>query len=85
VVETLLWFKQNDADHIMVLKLSGKGEPLSRKFFQGQYGGAVLLTKNKIIRSSEVDHTKIDRWIDDCGKLEIEGVNEESIEFLKEK
>jgi hypothetical protein len=50
--------------------LSEDKQPLIRKYFQGEYGGAKLLTKLNIIKVEEVTHLKYDETLKECLKLE---------------
>ena len=57
---------------------------MNRKFFSGEStSGAKLFADNNIIRLEEVGFSQCDEWMKNCGKLEIEGIDEESKDFLK--
>ena len=66
---------------VLVFKLSEDKQPLHRKYFQGEYGGAKLLTKLNITKVEEVSHVKYEEILKECIKLE--ALTSDAIELVK--
>ena len=55
---------------------------MNRKYFQGEYGGAKILTRLNIVKiSDDIPHTKFDEILKEC--LKLEPISDDAIELLK--
>ena len=78
------WYTFNDEENhqtVLLFNLCESKESLNRKYFQGENGGAKLLTKLNIIKVEEVAHTKYDEIMLKCVKLK--AISDDAIELVK--
>jgi hypothetical protein len=78
------WYTFKDEENhqtVLLFNLCESKESLNRKYFQGEYGGAKLLTKLNIIKVEEVAHSKYDEMMLKCVKLE--AISDDAIESVR--
>lgn len=85
-IEKLLWFEKEDGIHFLFVQIADITQPLNRRFFSKERcAGTVLLAKHHIVLTEEIEYNKIDKWLEDCVFLDIQGVDEGSMAFLDSK